>query len=55
MEKILSKKLPIEIVFKIKNNLKINKKFYNCNICKKSVTYNEYIDGVGYICYGCLI
>ena len=55
MEKILAKKLPIEIVFKIKNNLKINKMVYNCNICKKYVTYYEYIDGFGYICYGCQI
>ena len=54
MEKILSKKLPMDIILKIKNLKSNNRPKYICYFCKEPVTYNDYVDGAGYICYGCI-
>ena len=50
-------KLPNDCIDKIKNIL-YKEYFYRsnqCVICKTDgLTYHEYLDGVGYICSGCL-
>lgn len=57
VSKIFNHKLPMEIVFKIKDKINLQKKKNQpqqvCYFCKNPVTYDEYIDGAGYICYGC--
>ena len=56
LNQIFRKKLPIEIISIIQkyfDKKKIINKHY-CYFCKIEVSYDEYVDGAGYICYSCM-
>ena len=51
---IFRKKLPIEIISIIQKYIKKKRNSPSCYFCKIDVSYDEYVDGAGYICYSCM-
>ncbi len=54
LNKILEGKLPSDVIKIIKKKFIKKKRLICCNLCNTEVSYDEYVDGVGYICYSCM-
>lgn len=54
LNKILEGKLPSDVIKIIQKKFIKKKRLICCNLCNTEVSYDEYVDGVGYICYSCM-